>query len=750
MNLNVLSRFCEITHTVSIAIVAITLTLLPLFAADGPEVAVQRISDKLKIDGILNDTIWQEDAGIIALTQVDPHPGEPPTEATKVWFASDKDFLYIAIRCEDHKPEEIVATEMRRDASLSNNDNIEIILDTYHDHRNAYYFATNAAGAMVDGRITENQYAALEWDGIWNVRTRIDETGWTAEFEIPFKTIGFDLSNSEWGFNISRFLARGREKSRWASPSPDVRVTQVVKAGNLSGIKDPSQGVGLDIKPYGIAGFSRDGTPQNSLQMDGDAGADIFYRITSNLVSSTTINTDFAETEVDTRQINLTRFRLFYPEKRSFFLEDAGIFEFAKPGSGGMGMFMGSDLIPFFSRRIGLIQGFTQDYEIPLRIGQKLTGKLGRFDVGLLDVQTGRFTGDGKADGIHIASKNLAVGRVKANFMSQSYVGGIFTNGDPAGQTSNQLGGVDLKLATSNFLNRQKNMSLMLFGSKTRTSGLENKDTAYGGAVSYPNDFLSLQYKWMKIGENYNPALGFLPRSGVRISSGNAQISPRANFWNIRRIPFFVAYDEYYKIDRGTWETKQFVVDPFNLQFNSGDWAGYEWRWNREQLFEPWFINVRNGIVLPAGSYSFGSHNFFIMTSQSRPFSIQNDFGAGSFYSGTQRRNTVELAYRNSPHFTTSFSLQQNWIRLKEGSFDTSLILYRLDYCFTPFITLSSFVQYDTDSRNIGIQTRLRWILKPGNEFFIVLNHSWQENSMNRFESDQTRFRIKLNYAFRL
>jgi hypothetical protein len=254
----------------------------------------------------------------------------------------------------------------------------------------------------------------------------------------------------------------------------------------------------------------------------------------------------------------------------------------------------------------------------------------------------------------------------------------------------------------------------------------------------------------MKIGENYNPTLGFLPRQGVRISSLNAQLSPRPEFWNIRRIPFFFSYDDYYKIDRGTWETKQMMIDPINLQFNSGDWIGYEWRWNREQLFEPWYINFNKGIVLPAGEYSHNSHNFFVMTSQSRAISIQNDFGAGSFYSGTQRRNFLEITYRKSPHLTTSLNLQQNWIRLKEGSFNTSLVSYRLDYCFTPFITLSNFVQYDTDSRNIGLQSRLRWILQPGNEFFFVINHSWQENVQNRFESDQTRFRVKLNYVFRL
>jgi hypothetical protein len=742
-------RFFQIVLAATIRMVTIAVFLLPLSAADDHEVVLRRVAGEIQIDGILNEPSWQESSSSINLTQVDPHPGEPPTEATKVWLAYNDDSLYIAVRCEDQKPKQIIATEMRHDANLRNNDNVEIVLDTFHDHRNAYYFSTNASGAMVDGRITENQSAALEWDGIWNVRTHIDETGWTAEFEIPFKTIGFDRSITKWGFNISRFLARGRERSRWASPSPDVQLFQVVQAGHITGIENPSQGVGLDLKPYGISGFKRDITRQNEVQADYNAGADIFYRITSNLVSSTTINTDFAETEVDTRQVNLTRFRLFYPEKRSFFLEDAGIFEFAKPAAGGMGMFMGSDLIPFFSRRIGLIQGITQDYEIPIRIGQKLTGKIGKFDVGLLDVQTGRFMEDGKSGDLELASKNLSVGRVKANFLSQSYIGAMFTNGDPTGQTSNRLGGVDLKLATSNFLNRQKNLSVMLFGSKTYTSGLEKKDASYGGTISYPNDFLSLQYKWMKIGENYNPALGFLPRNGVRISSFNAQISPRPEFWNIRRIPFYFGYDDYYKIDRGTWETKQMVVDPLNFAFNSGDWVGYEWRWNREQLFEPWVINFNNLIILPAGKYSFNSHNFFVMTSQSRTFSIQNDFGIGSFYSGTQRRNSAELTYRKSPHLTTSLSLQQNWIRLKEGNFNTSLVIYRLDYCFTPFITLSSFVQYDTDSRNIGIQSRLRWILKPGNEFFVVINHSWQENALNRFESDQTRFRIKLNYAFR-
>jgi hypothetical protein len=739
---------CPIIRASFILVLLKTALLLPVVAADLPEVRIRQASGKIQVDGVLDESSWQESPSAIDLIQVEPRSGELPSETTKVWLAYTKDSLYIAVRCEDRNPRQIVATAMQRDADLVDNDNIEIVLDTYHDNRNAYYFSTNAAGALVDGRVTENQQPALEWDGIWTVRTRMDDHGWAAEFDIPFKTIGFNPGQLQWGFNISRYLARGRETSRWASPSLDVKLYHINQAGHISGIEKPSQGVGLDIKPYGLMGVSRDITRQDVVQFDPDAGADMFYRVTANLVSSTTFNTDFAETEVDTRQVNLTRFKLFYPEKRAFFLEDAGIFEFAKiPPYGPPDLNMGGDLLPFFSRRIGLVD----DNEIPIRVGEKVTGKMGRFDVGLLDVQTGRFDEpEGPAQpALHVASKNLAVGRVKANFLSQSYIGAIFTNGDPTGETSNQLGGVDLKLATSNLLNSRKNLSLTLFGSKTNTTGLKNRDTSFGGFVSYPNDLLKLHYKWMKIGQNYNAALGFIPRTGVRISSVNAEISPRPDFWNIRQMSFEFGYDDYFKLDQGTWETKRGHINPFRLQFNTGDFVGYEWRWEQEQLFEPWLISPNDGIVLPPGKYKSNTHNFFLKSAESRAFSLRNHFSTGSFYSGTIRGNESEFAWRQSSHLTASLVWAQNWIRLKEGNFDTSLVVCRLDYSFTPFIMLANFVQYDTDSRNIGLQSRLRWIMKPGNEFFVVFNHDWQENELDRFESSLTRFRVKLNYVFR-
>ena len=296
-------RLCPILRALFILVVLKTVLLLPIIAADLPEVRIRQASDKIQVDGVLDESSWQEQPSAVDLIQVEPHSGELPSETTKVWLAYSKDSLYIAVRCEDRNPGQIIATGMQRDAELVDNDNIEIVLDTYHDNRNAYYFSTNAAGALVDGRITENQRAALEWDGIWTVRTRVDDHGWTAEFDIPFKTIGFNPGLSQWGFNISRYLARGRETSRWVSPSLDVKLYHINQAGHISGIEKPSQGVGLDIKPYGLFGVSRDIKRQDVVQFDPDAGADMFYRVTSNLVSSTTFNTDFAETEVDTARL---------------------------------------------------------------------------------------------------------------------------------------------------------------------------------------------------------------------------------------------------------------------------------------------------------------------------------------------------------------------------------------------------------------------------------------------------------------
>ncbi len=695
---------------------------------------MSRVTEQIRIDGILNEAVWREGPTIGELVQTEPRPGEPPSEPTEIRLSFDQQALYIAVYCLDSLPEALVAKQMSRDARLFSDDNIEILIDTFHDRRNAYFFSTNPIGAMVDGRITENRREDTNWDGIWNVETRVVDDGWIAEFEIPFKTLAFHPNNDIWGFNVSRQLGRLRESSRWASPSLDIEFTQVSMAGAIDGLFDMTQGIGLDIKPYGLVGFSRDIEGAGRTRVPADVGGDVFYRVTANLMSSTTFNTDFAETEVDTRQVNLTRFSLFFPEKRTFFLEDAGIFEFGISGRGGGFRRRAPDIIPFFSRRIGLVD----DQPVPIRVGQKLTGKVGVFDVGLMDVVTG--------DSPEAAGQNLFVGRTKANFWSQSYVGALLTHGEASGETDNNLVGVDMKLATADFLKSGKNLELTTYGSKTSTPELRGNDMAYGVQVSYPNDLVSATYQWQQIGENYQPALGYVRRSGVRKNFLRASLRPRPERWNIRQVQFTVDFAQYYNLAHRDVETRTLQITPFELEFDGGERFEYRVTPTLETLFEP--FEIRDDISIPVGDYSFVNNRLSYRSPGNKPWQYDIEYQFGSFFTGSTDELSTELNWRNA-NITASFELQQVWVRLREGNFNTQLALFRFDYSFSPLTTLSNFVQYDADSENVGLQSRLRWILKPGNEIFLVLNHSWQRSFLDRFESLHTDVRAKVSYTIR-
>ena len=690
-------------------------------------------SEDIRIDGLLSESVWDEVPPIGEFVQVEPRSGAPPTQSTEVRVAYSRDALYIGVRCLDDQPRKILATNMSRDARLFSDDTIEILIDTFNDGRNAFYFQTNPLGILVDGRITENRFPDNNWDGIWYVRSQVLEEGWSAEFQIPFKTLSFQAKNDTWGFNVERRVGRTRERSRWASPSLDIRFHSVAMAGAIEGLYGFTQGVGLDIKPYGLAGYSRDLEEEDTSRPLRDGGVDIFYRVTSNLTSSTTVNTDFAETEADARQVNLTRFSLFFPEKRSFFLEDAGIFDFGIASStvgGG-----GTDMLPFFSRTIGLVD----NEPVPIRFGQKLTGKVGRFDVGLLDVMTGA-TGT-------VARQNLFVGRAKTNFWSQSYFGALITNGEPTGERDNSLLGLDMKLATANFLKTNKNFAVSLYGAKTWTPEVEGKDTAYGFKVEYPNDLVSASLEWLNMGQNYNPALGYVQRDGgLRKTSVKSGLNPRPEAWGIRQLGFSFAFTRYQNLTFGEDETRNIEITPLELSFDSGSRFEYQISPTFERLIEP--FDIRNDISIPAGDYSFNAQQLSYLSAFNRSWRYRVDYEFGSFYTGNSKQLRTEFVW-DSSKMGASFDLRQYWVRLREGNFTTRLALMRINYSFSPLITLSNFVQYDTDSRNIGLQSRLRWIVRPGNEVYLVLNHAWQEDALDRFASIRTDVRAKLSYTFR-
>lgn len=690
-----------------------------------------KIKGGVRVDGLLNDAAWREARPIGELVQREPKAGAAPSEATEVRIVYDSDAMYIGVRCVDSQPGRLRSTQMRRDAALIDDDNIQILLDTFHDRRNAYYFGTNPDGVMVDGTISDNNAANLNWDGIWEVRTHIDERGWTAEFKIPFKTVAFGKGTRQWGFNFSRRIARLREESRWTSANLDSEFTLVARAGDVDGLEGLKQGIGLDVKPYGLLGYSRDVTRPDRHMGDRDAGVDVFYRLTTNLVSSTSFNTDFAETEVDTRQINLTRFPLLYPERRTFFLEDSGIFEFAAgPGT--------KDFTPFFSRRIGLVDGM----EVPILFGQKVTGRVGRWDVGVMDVQT--------RDSEVAPGRNFFVGRAKANFWSQSFLGVLVTRGEPTGKTTNTQAGFDLKIATADLFGSGKNFRSLFYGSKTQTPGKSGRDTFWGGEIVYPNDLLYVWYRWRWVGENYNPALGFMRRIGVREHATGSNYRPRPKFWNMRQVSFKLYTIDYYNMRYSQTESRKFTTTPLEVEFNSGERFAYNWTPNFERLFVP--FEIKKGTMIAPGDYWFQRHTYTFETAPNRPVSFKVKGENGSFYSGDSQEFSPQVLWKRDRHLTTAVELQQYWVKVKEGRFRTRLALYRLDYAFSPRLSMANFIQYDTDSRNLGLQSRLRWMVKPGNELFLVVNHAWQYTTYDRFERFEammTNVRMKINYTFR-
>ncbi len=695
--------------------------------------AVLRAATPISVDGFLREDDWGRTQPIGEILQREPHEGLAPTERTDVRLLYDDENLYVGIYCYDSGPREIIGTQMSRDSDLSVDDRVELLLDTFRDTRNAYYFATNPLGALVDGLIVENGSLSRDWDAIWDVRTQRADDGWTAEFAIPFKSLGFRKGQAVWGFNFSRSIKRKIEEDRWASPQLDAQFYQVSQAGEIEGFGDVQQGVGLDVRPY-VAGNVIDPAGGNRTTK-GDGGLDLFYNITPSLKLTTTFNTDFAETEVDNRQINLTRFPLLFPEKRSFFLENSGVFTFA--GAGGGGGQGGPDVIPFFSRRIGLVSG----REIPIDVGLKLAGKAGPYDMGILDVKT-------RESGL-IASRNFLVARVKRNIWRQSYVGALFTDGDPSGRSSSQTYGADMRLGTSRFLGGGRNFNTSVYYLNVRTPGVDRDHAIFGGGVAYPNDLWNGRVDWAQIQRNFSPALGFVPRADVNKLNVSLDFSPRPkHFLGVRRMVHQFRFSRFSRLEDGRVESWRFFTAPINYMFNSGDRFEINYGDTFERLFRPYEIS--KGVILPPGDYRFDRWRLEIGTSSKRRVSFANEWGFGTYYSGRANELQTGLQYKVAANFQTQLSWNQTFARLRQGNFVSRIITLRADYSVSPLLTFFNLIQFDNESRNLGWQTRTRWILRPGREMILVFNQGWiKDGIVPAFHSADRTLAVKAQYTFR-
>ncbi len=704
-------------------------------------VKVTKTTEKITIDGALDEAIWQRAPKIGDLRQRLPNPGEAASERTDVILLHDANNLYIGVVAYDSEPGKIIGTRMARDARLNADDRLEILLDTFRDQRKAFYFATNPAGALVDGLAYGARELNTDWDAIWDLRTRRTDQGWTAEIAIPFKSLNFPKGSPAWGFNISRNIYRKLEEDVWSGARLETPFLQISEAGRIINMGGLNQGIGLDVRPF-VAGSWLHSRAAGNNDFDFEPGLDVFYNITPSLKLTGTINTDFGETEVDARQINLSRYSLFFPEKRSFFLEDVGVFDFASTGPEPPGGIpdTGADVFPFFSRRIGLLDG----QEVPLDFGAKLTGKVGRTDIGFLGVRTGSTS--------FAEEEDFLVGRIKQNLLEQSYVGGLFTYGNPDAGQSGSTYGADMRLATSHFLGGSRNFVFDAYGLITDNEGVSGDNASYGFSARYPNDKWDAMVVYREIQENFDPGIGFIQRNNVRMSRVAASYNPRPkDFLGIQQMFHDIYYTRFERLDTGQLESSELYVTPLDWHFKSGDaiHAAIDYARGYERLFEPFEISP--GVVLPTGEYKTNRFRAGFATARKRPLSGSFFISYGDYWSGSAERISASIAYNLPPHFTFSLKTNQTFAHLPEGDFDAQVHTSTISFAVSPRLTFSNLIQYDNRSRNLGWQSRVRWTIKPGNDLFLSFNQGWinEDPGSLRFNAQDTKLSTKLQYTFR-
>ncbi len=678
-------------------------------------VRATRLESPLELDGRLDESVYDEVAFITDFIQQLPDEGSPGSQRTEAWVLYDDTSIYIAARCYDDAPRsEWVANEMRRDVfQLRQNDSFSVMLDTFYDRRNGLAFLVTPIGGFSDFAISdEGGRVNSDWNTIWDSRTGRFDGGWTVEIEIPFKSLRYrPVLDQVWGLQLRRIIRRRTEASYLtALPISAARGNSVIAgfwrisdAGSLVGVELPQQSRNVEIKPYGIGGVTTDldAAPVRRNDLDGDVGLDVKYGITQNLTADFTVNTDFAQVEVDEQQLDLTRFSLFFPEKREFFLEARGNFDFAR-GSTFNGV--GAPTM-FFSRRIGLQGGSV----VPILAGGRVTGKVGTFDVGALNIQTD----DEMVSGAE--NTNFSVLRIKRDILRRSTVGGIVTNRSRSlrGDGSSQIFGVDGRFAFFDDVN------LVGYLARANVPGRSGRDASYLGQFAYTGDRYGLDVGHLVVEDNFIPEVGFVRRGNIRQSSLSARFSPRPRGidW-IRRLSLSGGLEYIEAADIGQLETRERQAE-LEIQFENSDAVSLEVTDRYEVLDRPFRIVPE--VTIPVGAYGFRETEASYDFGQQRPISGSVSIATGQFWSGDRTsfevsRGRIEV----TPQLSVEPSVSVNWIDLPEGSFTATLGLTRVTYTVSPRMFFSGLLQYNSAADTFSTNVRLRWEYSPGSELFVV------------------------------
>jgi hypothetical protein len=693
-----------------------------------PELRAGVASSAVRIDGRLTEPEWRAADSIASLTEVEPVEGGPAPARTVVRVLVSGDAVLIGVVAYDPDPSKVTSFAVQRDARLDNEDHIRLVLDPFQDGRSGYVFAVNPKGARFDALVANRgEGVNSDWDGIWEAATERNGEGWTAELRIPVQSLIFREGLEAWGFNIERRIQRLLHTSRWASPLRDIRIMQTSRAGRLTGLPRFGLGLGLGVRPAVSAGVDRPDAASGTGSA-GDVSLDVFQRLSSNLLASATFNTDFAETEVDTRRTNLTRFPLFFPEKRTFFLEGADVFDF---GLGTSTQFR-TDIVPFFSRRIGLYEG----QEIPIVAGGKLNGRLGGTGVGALLART-------DAVGDVAPASTMGVVRLKQSVLAESSVGVLATFGDPLGGGS-RMGGIDLTYQTSRFRG-SKNFLVGLWGLAIGSVAGNGDRTALGAKIDYPNDLWDVAFTYKRLGAAFDPPLGFVQRNGVHSFALGIDWSPRPQWRHVRQMVHEFQASLFTELG-GQWESYRVFLAPINWRMESGDRYEFNWVPEGERLTEP--FEVADGVVIPAGAYHYTRWRLEGQFAAKRKLSGQATWWFGSFYDGSLHQIQLRGAWNPSPLITVDLNAERNAGRLPGGDFTVDLVGARVQGNFSPDLQFASFVQYDTKSRSIGTNSRLRWTFHPLGELFLVYNHNLRELT-DRWSFASNQLIAKVQYLVR-
>ena len=696
-----------------------------------PEIRAYRLAEgeSIVVDGAPDEAAWKRAAPATDFLQRDPDNGAPATERTEVRVVFDRDRIILGVICYDSEPDRLLGNQMQRDQPFSADDRFMFTIDPFLDGRTGYFFEINPSGAMGDGLITSPTGGrgfggAMEksWDGIWLARVRRTSVGWTAEVEVPFKTVNFDPDTDTWGANFQRTVKRKNEESLWTGWLRDEGLTRMSNAGRVGGISGISQGIGLDLKPY-LLGSASNAPGRNASNTEGDAdiGLDAFYNVTPSLKANFTVNTDFAETEVDERRTNLTRFPLFFEEKREFFLDGSNFFEFP-----------GGNESPFFSRRIGLNNGVAQ----PIIYGAKLIGQAGNQDVGFLHVSTNAEDVERDSTRVQLKGEDFTVARVRRRFGSQSSAGVIYTRRsarDSLVEARHTSGG-DVTIATPDFIRGSildsgawyVHTSKPQFINEDSDPSPEGRSDSYGWHASVSKDPYRAEVSFKEVQAAYDPAIGFTPRRNYRNWNPGLNWSPRFNGhrW-FRGVQISGNADVNLNLDNQVID-RNLRLTPMQLEFHSGDSVEFQLFKQTENLDED--FEISDGVILPLGSsYDWLRYQFVYDGAEHRALSGRAEFSFGDFWNGSRRELNLDLTLRPRPGLSLHLSGEFNDVDLPIGSFVTKL--YRLDARtqFNPWISLSNNVQYDSESGEVGWQLRFRWIQKPGNDIFFIWTQNWSD-----------------------